>query len=492
MRLKELLKDTDIDSENLKDLDVKGISRNSMEMREGFLFLASKGSKRDAKDFIPQAARLGAVAAITDAEIKNTPIPCLYSENFEKTISKISSKFYGYPSSSIYTIAITGTKGKTSVSYMFEKALADLDMNPSVIGTINYRTWKKVLMEAPNTTPLEPLLSRILNDFKDEGCKSCIMEVSSHALALSRVDSIFFDAAIFTNLQSDHMDFHKTKEEYLKAKRKLFEMLSNSPKKNKIAVINKDDEKAEEIASACSNEVKKVFYGLSKCDYMAENLKESEDGTSFNLNTPRGEKYFFSTKLIGRHNLFNFLSVVALLLERGFPYEKIKTSLENFSAIPGRLERIKSSCGFSIFIDYAHTEESLKSALNALKSVGPKRIITLFGCGGDRDRTKRAPMGFSACSMSDFVIITSDNPRNEDPISIIDEIESSIKKHFSNYRRIADRAQAIKEAIKMAESGDFVLIAGKGHENYQIIGNKKIHFDDKEQAIIALKEMGKE
>lgn len=492
MNLRKLLENTDIKCENLADIDIKGLSRNSMEIKDGFLFIASKGSKKDAKDFIPQAAQLGAVAAIADAEIKNAPIPCLYSENFEKTVSKISSKFYGHPSSSLYTIGITGTKGKTSVSYMLEKAFTDLAMNPSVIGTINYRTWKKILMDAPNTTPLEPLLSKILNDFKSEGCKSCIMEISSHALALSRADSVFFDAAIFTNLQSDHMDFHKTKDEYLNAKKKLFEMLSNSPKKDKIAIINRDDEKAMDIAASCLNGVKKVFYGFSKCDYMAEDIKESEDGTSFNLRTPGGDKYFFSLKLIGKHNVYNFLSVAALLFERGVSYEKIKTSLENFSSIPGRLERIKSSFGFSVFVDYAHTEESIKSALRALRSVGPKRIITVFGCGGDRDRTKRAPMGLSACSMSDFVIITSDNPRNEDPDSIINEIESQIKGRFSNYRRIVDRAQAIMEAIKMAQKGDFVLIAGKGHENYQIIGNEKIHFDDKEQAIISMKKVGKE
>lgn len=492
MKLKQLLAGTGIDSHGFEDIEIKGLSRNSQRVKPGFLFLASKGSKIDAKEFIPAAAKAKASAALTDVSVKNQPIPCFFTKNFEKTVSIISRTFYADPSSALYCAGITGTKGKTTVSYLLEKAFKDFSLKPSVIGTVNYRTWEKVLMQAPNTTPAEPLLCETLAAFREAGCASCILEVSSHALALGRVDNVSFDAAVFTNLQSDHMDFHKTREEYFLAKKKLFEKLSNSPKQNKLAVINGDDKVSEALCKECKTGVRKVLYGFSSsCGYQALNLKETPFATSFDMKTPKGAVHSFSLKLIGRHNVYNFLAAAALLLEKGFTVQSIKDSLENFSSIPGRLEKIESSKGFFVFVDYAHTEESLKSAISALRQAGPAKIITVFGCGGDRDRTKRAPMGAAACEMSDVAIITSDNPRTEDPSEIIAEIESGVKGRFSNYLKIPDRAEAIREAVRLAGKGDFVLIAGKGHETYQIIGREKIHFDDRQQASMAMKELGK-
>lgn len=492
MKLKRLFDPAGIDAPEYENLEIKGLTRDSKAVKEGFLFFASKGLSRDGKEFIDEAFKKGAAAAVIDKEIKNKTGPCFLAKDFEKTVNVISKIFYGDPSSFLYCAGITGTKGKTTVSYFLEKAFSDFKLKPAVIGTVNYRAMGKITYPAPNTTPSEPMLSETIRSFLDIGCASCIMEISSHALALKRTENINFDAALFTNLQSDHMDFHKTREDYAQAKRKLFKSLSESSKKNKIAVINADDEAAELMASACSKDVKIIFYGTKKKGGIrAENIAEKPEASYFDLKIEGKRTESVSLKMIGEHNIYNFLAAASLLYAKGFAVSEIIASLENFSQVPGRLEKIESSLGFYIFIDYAHTEQSLISVLKALRKSGPKRIITVFGCGGNRDKSKRAPMGKAACELSDLVFITSDNPRTENPQSIIKDIEEGVKDRFSNYSKVTDRKEAIFQAIKEAKNGDFILIAGKGHENYQIIGNEKIRFDDKETAMEAMEKQGK-
>jgi UDP-N-acetylmuramyl-tripeptide synthetase len=489
MKLAEIFKDTDINIPyEIAEIDIKGISLNSKEISKDYLFIALKGSKIDGKEFIEEAIEKGAKAVLSD-EPMESKIPVIYSVNINRTISQIAKNFYFNPSEKLEMIAITGTKGKTTVSYLLEYALKKLGKKTSVIGTVNYRTYDAIISDSPNTTPEPIFLNQILNKFIEKKCETTIMEVSSHALSLNRVEDISFDSVIFTNIQSDHMDFHINYQNYLSAKMHIFEILLKSNKENKIAIINRDDRSFEEIKKI--KNLRYITYGLTNgADYQALELRQEISNTYFNLKY-KNEKIPFNLKLIGRHNVYNALAVIAFLKERGFEIEEIKKILEDFSNVPGRLERINSNYGFSVFIDYAHTEESLNSAINALKDLPHKRIITVFGCGGNRDKTKRGPMGVVACSLSDIAIITSDNPRNEPPEEIINQIESAIKHKYENYIKITDREKAIEKAIDLAQKGDLILIAGKGHENYQIIGNNKIHFDDKEIAVDLMRKKGK-
>ncbi len=316
------------------------------------------------------------------------------------------------------------------------------------------------------------------------------MEVSSHSLKLKRVDDIEFDSAIFTNLQSDHLDFHKTIDDYKNSKLTLFRLLNNSPKKNKVAILNEDDDFSKEIKKILKNEIPIITYSIErKSDFKAKNINLLSDKSIFEIEK-NSKIYSFETNLIGKHNIYNVLATVAYLKSNGIDIEKISQTIKEIDSIPGRLEKISSPYGFYVYIDYAHTEESLRQVLITLNTIPHKRIITVFGCWGDRDKTKRAPMGKTACELSDFVIITSDNPRTEDPISIIKEIEEGAKQTFkNNYIKIIDRKQAIKYAINNSTTGDIILIAGKGHEEYQIIGDKKIHFSDRETVIEAIRDI---
>ncbi len=493
MKLKDILQSAGIYFQKVPDIEIKGLTRDSRQAKEGFIFFASKGALKDGKLFIRQALENGAAAVIADEKIDSPEGKCFFASDFEKAVNKISRFFYQNPSASIYCAAVTGTKGKTTVSYMLEKAFTDCGSRPSVIGTVNYRTGGKIIREAPNTTPSEPVLSETLDAFLKEKSDICIMEVSSHALALNRTENIDFDSAVFTNLQSDHMDFHGSRQNYLTAKRKLFERLSASPKKNKIAVINADDEACNEMLSACSKDIRTILYGTGKdCEIRAHNLSQTPASSNFELMIAGRKEADIKLSMIGEHNVYNFLAAFSLLKMKGLSTGLILASLEKFASVPGRLEKISSKSGFHVFIDYAHTEQSLISVLMALRKSGPAKIITVFGCGGDRDKTKRPAMAKAACSMSDFVFITSDNPRTEDPQAIMNDVEEGVKGLFSNYQKIADRRQAIRAAVKAAAPGDFILIAGKGHETYQIIGDQKTHFDDRQEALIAMKQEGKE
>jgi UDP-N-acetylmuramyl-tripeptide synthetase len=309
-----------------------------------------------------------------------------------------------------------------------------------------------------------------------------MMEVSSHALALNRADEAAFDVAVFTNLQRDHLDFHGDRNAYFKAKLRLFELLAASPKKPKTAVVNADDEKAAGILAALSAGLAAVTFGIDKpADFRAEKIEILQDRTIFEL-AARGARRRVELNLLGRFNIYNTLAAIAAAVSAGVPLETAVKGAEALNNVPGRLERVDRGQPFTVFVDYAHTDAALENVLSNLGKMPHRKIITVFGCGGDRDRSKRAPMGRAAASLSDRAIVTSDNPRGEDPARIFSDIEAGLKGTFSNYTIIPDRRAAIFEAVGLAEAGDILLIAGKGHEDYQILKDRTIHFDDREIA----------
>lgn len=477
MKLKDILKNTGIRIKKT-DIDIKGITNDSRKVKKDYLFFAYKGEEDDGKKYINDAIKKGAKIIISDEKIKNNSVITIKVNDMHKTMSIISKNFYKNPSSKLFTIGITGTKGKTTTSYLIQHILNKTNNKTGIIGTIAYKTHKKIISQSPNTTPLSIYLNMYLDMMIKDGDKNVVMEVSSHALELKRVDDIEFDVAIFTNFQSDHLDFHKTIDNYAKAKIKLFELLNKSSKTEKHAIINIDDKFSNRIINMLDKKIKIITYAIKKdADIKAQDIKLYKDKTIFNIKDGN-QKIKIISPLCGKYNIYNLLAAISVLKIKkiNIKYKYLNKIIKNFKGVPGRLERIKFK-DFTAYVDYAHTEESLRQVLLTIKQIPHNKIITIFGCGGDRDPSKRAPMGNIASKLSDFVIVTTDNPRTENPQKIIDDIVKGIKK--KNYITIIDREKAIEEAIKIAEKGDIILIAGKGHENYQIVGNKKIYFSDK-------------
>jgi len=485
MKLNALLKGSDIKVD--KDIEIKGIAISSKEVKDGYIFFAIKGEKTDGNLYIDEAIKNGAKVVISENEIKNKKIIHLKTSDILKTLSTVSKNFYSNPSSKMKVIGVTGTKGKTTVTTIIYNILNNLSINTGLIGTINYRTHNKIISDAQNTTPLPHMLHRLLSLMYENKDKCVVLEVSSHALKLKRVDDLEFDTAGFTNLYSDHMDFHKTRDDYINSKAKFFEILESSPKKEKTAVLNLDDEFYKVVIPKIKK-AKIVTYSLkNNADIMAHNIELNPNYSIFELSI-YGKRSKVKTHLIGLHNVYNILAAIACISNIVEDHQKIVSIIEKIKTIPGRLEKIESKKGFYVFVDYAHTHDSLKEVLITLKSIPHKKIITVFGCGGDRDKTKRPLMGKVAEDYSNHVILTNDNPRTEDPLNIISDIE----KGFTNKNKYIiepDREKAIKKAIEMADEGDIILVAGKGHEDYQIIGNQKIHFSDKE---VILKYLGED
>ena len=484
MKLKKLIKalgDYSFCGEPL-DLEVKGISCNSKNVSEGFLFVAVKGVNADGFTFIPEAVEKGAGAVIFQDEKGGGSLGGLMQEysqrvafvkvrDTRKALAELSRDFYADPSSKIKIVGITGTNGKTTVSYLIEAILKEAGYLPGVIGTVNYR-FKDSLLPSLNTTPgpleLQSLLARMLK----EGVTHVAMEVSSHALDQERVWGIRFQSAIFTNLTQDHLDYHLTVDNYFQAKVKLFSGLG----KGGCAVINKDDEYGRRLINL--TKAKKITYAIeSVADIMAQEIKLDISHAEFTL-VAQGSGIKYRTALIGRHNVYNILAAVSWGISAGIEAGVIKAAIEKFSLVPGRLERIHPAEGFAVFVDYAHTEDALKNVIMTLREVSAGRIIVVFGCGGERDKTKRPKMGRVVSELADYALVTSDNPRSEDPLIIIKEIVKGVKK--DNYSVIPERKEAIRKALSLAQPGDMVLVAGKGHEDYQVLKAGKIHFDDRE------------
>jgi UDP-N-acetylmuramoyl-L-alanyl-D-glutamate--2,6-diaminopimelate ligase len=454
---------------------VRRITCNSKTVRKNDVFIAVDGIREDGTSFINEAVSNGARIIVCNAGYNNNSIgkvSLVKVKNTRLAIAELASEFYRGPSNKLKAIGVTGTNGKTTITYLLEHMLKESGFKPGVIGTVNYR-FNNVILPAKNTTPgpleLQSMLARMLRDKIDYAA----LEVSSHSLDQNRVFGINFHSAIFTNLTQDHLDYHKTIPAYFLAKSKLFSGLS----KKAFAVLNRDDKYFDKLKMRTQARV--ITYGLKdSASIRASKIKYSLNGTEFILVYPQG-KINLKTPLIGQHNVYNILAAFAWGYKEGLALKDMKKAIENFFFVPGRLERIKSKSGFYVFVDYAHTEDALKNVLISLRGLSPNRVISVFGCGGERDKLKRPLMGKVASELSDQLVLTNDNPRSEKPREIIKDIIKGISK--DNYVVIPNRGAAIKHALVIAKSGDIVLIAGKGHENYQIMGNKRMHFNDCEE-----------
>ena len=464
------------------DCDVLGLTQDSQKVQKGFVFFAVKGHTVDGHKFIPAALEKGACAIISQEKlgIKQAVLVA----DIEAAMAAAALKFYENPSDKLKMFAITGTKGKTSISYLLESILLEAGKIPAVLGTINYRINREVLSKAPNTTPAALTLQNILANAVNKKADSCIMEVSSHALELKRVEGVNFDTAIFTNLQRDHLDFHHTFENYFKAKYKLFESLLNlkNQKQNKTAIINIDDKYGQKLYKMLEGKIKTLTYSIKgKADFAATDICPSLEGVTFKVNGQNAK-----INLLGAHNVYNALAAIAAASTYGIDLETSLKGIEILQGVAGRMQAIKSGQPFYVFVDFAYTQEALLRAFDTVKPYKKGKIITVFGCGGERDTTKRPLMGACTVENSDFVIITNDNPRRENPQNILKDILAGVGEN-KNYEVELDRRKAINKAISQAQAGDIVLIAGKGHEDYQILPTGKIHFSDEEEALKALK-----
>ncbi len=470
-------------------LNVSGIKYDSRSVTKDDLFICLKGQHFDGKDFVNEAINRGVLGIVAEKEISGLPKDkvLIVVKDTYKTLGKVSSNFYDHPSKKVLLIGVTGTNGKTTITYILESIFRFAGYNTGVIGTINCR-YNNEVIPSVHTTPISSDLQKIMYEMVDAGVEVIIMEVSSHSLVQGRVSECEFDVSIFTNLTNEHLDFHKTMEEYFKAKSLLFknmveikkEKLLSKPFGEKCCVINLDDDWGNQMASECS--IKNVFtFGKNKTSKFKWNgVKPSLDGTNFEIKF-NGSIISIYTPLIGEYNISNVVASFVASYSQKIDIAKIVEGIKNVPPIAGRLEKIQTNQKFNILIDYAHTPDALEKVIKVIKKLPHRKLIVVFGCGGDRDRTKRPLMGSIATSLSDYVILTSDNPRTEDPEKIILDIEVGIKRiNKTNYEICVDRKEAIFRAIKFASEGDIILLAGKGHENYQIVGEKKIHFDERE------------
>ena len=457
---------------------VTGLTFRSQDVRPGFVFFALKGANADGNAFIPDALTRGAVLIVSQQTPQSPlPVPFYLSNDIDKDMADAAYEFYGQPSNSLKMIGVTGTKGKTSIAYLLESIFTTAGQKVGALGTVSYRIGGRKICDAPNTTPAALPLFNLLAEMKKENCQTVVMEVSSHALELQRVRHIWYDTAIFTNLQRDHLDFHHTFENYFNAKVKLFDNVADpqNPKTNRTAVINADDSYGQKLISILQNRVRVVTFGLEqKADFRATHIREFLTHTEFEVNGIKAR-----INLLGKHNVYNALAAWAAASANGIPTEQIIQGLAALSGVPGRMERINAGQDFFAFVDFAYTNESLQRAFATVAPFKKGKIFVVFGCGGQRDRTKRPLMGRTACSQADYVFLTNDNPRCEDPKQIFNDILAGME-GYTNYEIVPDRAEAIRRALSTAQKDDIVIVAGKGHENYQLVGTEKRHFSDQE------------
>lgn len=473
------------------NVSVRAITDDSRAVSAESLFVAAKGERVDGHEFIPEAKRRGMLVLVSQQPVREVSLPFVRVDDSRKALGLLGSRFYGDPSSHIRMIGVTGTNGKTTTTYVCKALLETLGRPVGLIGTVVYQIGERTI-PATHTTPGSLELQQLLAKMVAGGCTTAVMEVSSHALAQDRTSGCEFDVAVFSNLTQDHLDFHKTMEGYFLAKLRLFTGLTRGLKANKRAIINIDDPYGNRIVEQSPAPV--WTYALkAKADLRAEAVRLSLQGTNFTAATPVGS-FPIESQLVGEHNVYNLLAAIGVALHEGATPAQICEAVTKIMNVPGRFERVIAGQPFTVAVDYAHTEDALVRLLTAAQALKTGRIITVFGCGGDRDRGKRPKMGAAAVRYSDVVLLTSDNPRTEDPLSILEQVEVGViealrQRPDVQYRKVPDRREAIEEAVREARSADMVLIAGKGHEDYQIIGTKKVHFDDREVARDAIERL---
>ncbi len=465
-------------SPQLSPIRLEGLDYDSRRVKPGYLFFAFPGARADGRQFAQDAVERGAAAVASESPAPGGfPAAWIEVEHGRQALALASRNFYRHPDERIALTGITGTNGKTTTSYLIDAILRAAGKTTALVGTIEYHLAGRIL-PAVNTTPESLDLHRLFTELEREGGTHATMEVSSHALALGRVYGLRFHTALFTNLTRDHLDFHHTMEEYFAAKQLLFAGAGAPPPS--WAVLNRDDEWCRRLELSSETEV--LWYGLGQgASVRARHISSGLQGLRFEVHY-RKLRFTVESPLLGRINVYNILSACCAGLTYNLAPEVIVAGIANCRAVPGRFERIDEGQPFTIVVDYAHTDDALKNTIAVARGLDPKRVITLFGCGGDRDRSKRPLMGQVAAENSDFVVLTSDNPRSEDPLAIMNDALVGIRRVDVPHVVEPDRATAIARAIKEAHPGDIVILAGKGHETYQILKDKTIHFDDREVA----------
>ena len=465
-----------LSSRPIPDAEVRGLAYDSRRVGIGDLFVALRGLKAAGTDFAADAIARGAMAVVADQPpAQSVGVPWVIVTDARQAMAALADEFFGHPSHAMSVVGITGTNGKTTTAYLLRAVFEAAGIKTGLLGTVTYLVGDREIA-ASRTTPESPEVQRMFRLMVDSGCGACVMEVSSHALALRRVDETRFAAGVFTNLTRDHLDYHGDMESYFAAKRRLFEMLPESAP----AVINLDDPKGEALRKVAA---RPVTYAINKpADVTPGPLSFTWEGLAFDVRTPRGSVHVKSS-LVGRPNVSNILATVATATALDLPQTAIEHGLAALEGVPGRFQVVSDRRDeITVVVDYAHTDDALRNLLETARPLARRRVITVFGCGGDRDRTKRPLMGAVAARLSDVVVMTSDNPRSEDPARIIEEIKRGAQTpsdpDSTPCFAIVDRSEAIHFAIKTAEPGDLVLLAGKGHEKTQVIGNRELPFDD--------------
>ena len=491
--LKDIISTLDVQQvQGNQNVSIQDITADSRAVKPNSLFVALDGATVDGHNYIDKAVAAGAVAVIVSKPVAVPNDVCVITvADTRQAMMVCVPYFFDYPANRMRMVGVTGTNGKTTTTHMIRHILKAQGHKVGVIGTVHIMIGD-TSYPIHNTTPDVVDLQHILHQMVQENVEYCVMEVSSHALALGRVSGVEFDTAVFTNLTQDHLDFHKTFENYLAAKCKLFEQVSapNQVKDNKGAVINIDDSYGYRVMEKTTAPT--ITYStLGKGTLNASDVHMSTKNSQYTVNY-KGESYPVSMNTTGLFNVYNTLAAIGACLQEGVSMEAIDTALKTFSSVPGRFELIEEGQDFAVVVDYAHTPDGLQNILETAKAIKENRIIIVFGCGGDRDATKRPIMGRIAAEYGDKIYVTSDNPRTEDPVQIVKDVEVGVKEALrdgTSYEVIVDRREAINHAIHDAKAGDIVIIAGKGHENYQILKNETIHFDDREEARKALKEI---
>ena len=480
MVINELFKDVEykILQKVSDEINGEDLEFDSRKIKQGDVFIALEGSIVDGHTFISKAIENGAKTILVEKDVdKVEGINYFLVDGLREKMGIIASNFYGYPQNQLKIVGVTGTNGKTTTTYILESILGE--KNVARIGTVEYKIGDEII-PAPNTTPSSLEIIKICKKALEKNIKYLIMEVSSHGLDIGRVNMLRFEVGIFTNLTLDHLDYHKTMENYYLAKRKLFDLVKD--KKN--SIINIDDEYGKKYLEYTNG----ISYGIGQGDIQGEIKQITREGQEVTIKIFEKE-YKINLRLLGRYNLSNLLGAIGAVKTLGLSDEEIISKIPLIHGAPGRFEPVKIDRDFTVIVDYAHTGDALENILKSINEFKANRVITVFGCGGDRDKTKRPIMGGIAEKYSDIVIVTSDNPRTEDPEEIIKDIVVGLTKE--NHTVEIHREKAIEKAISLAEKNDIILIAGKGHENYQVIGREKIHFDDKEEVIKAIKKLNK-